>query len=140
MKYFKWTEKLEVGVEELDKQHKDIFRAASEMLDAMSKGKGVSKCYSLCMFLEKYIYDHFSLEELYMDKYEYANREAHKKEHEDFRLKFAVFKKQFDEEGASVHLVIKSMGWIHEWLTDHILAEDVKLVEFLKPLLGGEKP
>ena len=136
MKYYQWKENLSVGIEEIDQQHKDIFKAAQEMCDAMSRGKGREKCYSLYQHLEKYIYDHFSLEELYMDKYGYDKREAMKKDHEEFRIKFGEFKQQLDEQGPSVNLVVKSMRWITDWLTDHILSKDMQLAEFLRPLIS----
>jgi len=139
MKFYQWEEKLRVGIDELDDQHKDIFKAAQEMNDAMSHGKGREKCYSLYKYLATYTEDHFSLEEKYIDMYEYENGEAMKRDHDDFRKRFKKFQKQFDEQGPSVNLVVKSMAWITEWLTNHILTKDIEFAKFLKRELQKEK-
>jgi len=133
MAYIKWTKTLAVNVKELDTQHRNIIRAANEMLEAMSQGKGHKKYYSLIKHLETYIDEHFTLEETYMTRYGYKDFDDHKKEHEAFKVEFSKFRKQFEEEGSTTRLVIKTMSWMHEWLLDHVLSTDQKMVDFLKP-------
>ena len=138
MDKLKWDKKLAVGIDELDAQHQNIIRALNEMLEAMSHGKGHQKYYSLLKFLENHIYEHFTLEEALMTRYGYADYEEHRRTHQEFSAKFLDFKQQFEAEGPTVRIVIKTMNWLGQWLVEHIMETDKKYVAFLKPRLEEE--
>jgi hemerythrin len=138
--YLQWSDDLMVGVPRLDQQHKNILRAAWEMLEAMSKGEGQKKYFSLMEHLDGYIHEHFDLEQELMIAHRYPGYDEHRGRHADFIRGYNEYKKRFETEGVSAYLIIQTQRWLHEWLVDHLRNTDAKMVEFLKPLLNDENP
>jgi len=126
-----WTEELSVGVDEIDDQHKEMFHTLSSLFAAMAAGRAAMEAGKVIDFLGWYAVNHFQTEEKYMDEYRYPDVEAHKKEHEEFRARFSVYKNELDERGISSTLVMHLLKEISDWLADHIGVTDIKLGKFL---------
>lgn len=127
-----WTDDLSVGVEEIDKQHKEFIAALNALLDAMSKGKGSEEISGLLFFIEGYVDKHFKLEEEYMRRFMYPQYRAHKAIHDGFIREMAELKKEFMEKGEAIRLIIKVEKNMLDWLLKHIKEVDKKLGAFLK--------
>ena len=115
-----WTEDLATGVDTIDNQHKELFQRINNLLEACTRGKGKEEVKKVIGFLEDYVVTHFSEEEKYMVKFEYPETASHKKQHLEFMDNFLSLKKQFDEEGPGVHIVVITNNLIVEWLKNHI--------------------
>lgn len=61
-----WTQDLSTGSDEIDNQHKELFRRINSLLDACNQGKGREEIGKTVQFLEDYVITHFSAEEEYM--------------------------------------------------------------------------
>jgi hemerythrin len=132
----KFDENLLVGIDEIDAQHRSIFKAFNEMLEAMVSKKGPNKFYSLVQFIEDYAISHFSLEEKYMIEYGYYDYSTHRDTHQKFLREFSTIKNKYDKEGVSSHLVISTQNWLFNWLKNHIEQIDKEFVDFLKPQIA----
>ena len=64
-----WTPELSVGVEEIDNQHKELYRNVDVFFEHIQKGNGNGTLVNLFSYLESYATAHFSLEEKYMAKF-----------------------------------------------------------------------
>jgi hemerythrin len=127
-----WTDDLSVGVELIDKQHKEFIAALNSLLDAMAKGKGREEINGLMQFIEGYVDAHFKLEEEYMRRFMYPKYHAHKAIHDGFKKEMEELKKEFGEKGEAIKLVIKVERNMLDWLFNHIKEVDKKLGAFLK--------
>ncbi|HYF95351.1 MAG TPA: bacteriohemerythrin [Symbiobacteriaceae bacterium] len=127
-----WTEALAVGINDIDTQHKELFRQADLLLEASQKGIGMDELDRTLQFLGKYVVDHFGTEERYMDKFNYPASDFHKKEHADFVAEFVKTKERIAKEGASLSLLFQVQKRIVEWLNNHIRKEDKALGAYLK--------
>lgn len=127
-----WNDDLATGVDEIDNQHKELFKRINSLLDACTQGKGKGEVGKVLNFLEDYIVAHFNAEEAIQKKHSYPEYEPHKALHDEFRKNFAELKKQFEKEGAGLPLVLRTNRTVVDWLINHIGRIDKALGAFLK--------
>ena len=66
-----WTEDLATGEYIIDNHHKNIFKVANDMEEAINEGKGDASIGMTLQFLECHVVKHFHTEEDFMKKYNY---------------------------------------------------------------------
>ncbi len=126
-----WTEELSVGVETIDSQHREIFRAFNALLSD-SGGPSPEELPWMIGFLEDYVVNHFGMEELYMRRLSYPGFPAHKNEHVEFIGRFYDLRDEFDAQGANPATADRLGRFIGDWLVDHIGRIDKALGEFMR--------
>ena len=124
-----WDERLILGVASIDAQHRKLVDLANELYDAMRVGKGKEKVDSTLNGLVAYTKSHFAFEEELFAKHEYADREAHTKEHK--ALLEQVVRFITDAQKSSTGLPVKLMDFIESWLKNHIQKDDKAYVPYL---------
>lgn len=127
-----WQPSLEIGVPEVDQQHKEIFNRVNALLTAMQQGKGRQEVSELIDFLAKYVVSHFTAEERVMSTNGYPDYEAHRQQHAAFVADFGELKRELEARGSSSLLVIQVQRRVIDWLIQHIGKEDKRIAEFLK--------
>lgn len=126
-----WNQSLSVGVKEVDNQHKELFKRVSDLLDALSQGKGRQEVGNLIKFLADYTVTHFRDEEALMAKHNYPGLDEQKKEHAQLIKDLGELKKEFEAVGPSLTLLMQIQRKAVDWLTNHISKSDKKIGEFL---------
>lgn len=126
-----WNQGLAVGNKEIDGQHMELFDRVNKFLDAMNQRKGREEVGEVIKFLEKYVVEHFGMEEKYMARYDYPGLLTHKNEHKQFIDAFNDIKAKFYEKGAGLDVVIQTQSKLGDWLRNHIPTVDKKLAVFL---------
>ena len=127
-----WTEDLATGFDEIDTQHKEIFERINRLLESCNRGRGKNEVGDVIRFLEDYAVMHFGTEEKYMTKYDYPEYASHKAQHVEFVINFSRLKRQFEQDGPGVHVVVSVNHMVVEWLKNHIRKVDTALGTFLK--------
>jgi hemerythrin len=127
-----WRESLAIGVKEIDDQHKKLFEAIDKLFIACSQGKGKEEVGNTIKFLEDYTIVHFTSEQEMHKKYNYPEREAHKKIHEKFLQSFTELKEHFEREGASVLFIQRVNRQVVDWLVHHIGNQDKAFSSYAK--------
>jgi hemerythrin len=132
---FIWTEKLAVGVREIDIQHRVLFRKINDLLRAMeAEGtEDAGEIEQFFVFLEEYAASHFKVEEKAMAVYKYPDRPAHLKEHDIFTRAIGELKSGYSSGGATAELKAALRERLCDWLIDHVSKVDKALGSFLKP-------
>src|SRR3972149_3293503 len=105
---FEWTQNLSIGVAEIDNQHKELFKRINNLLDACTQGKGKDEVLNTLRFLDDYVTVHFTEEERLQQKYNYPYYTSHKALHAEFIKNISDIKKAVEEEGAGLHLVVRT--------------------------------
>ena len=130
-----WTPDLEVGIAEIDDQHKELFGKINDLRSAIHEGKGAEMINTTSRFLADYVLEHFSKEEQVMNKIDYPDYQLHKSEHTAFMRDLVGFKKNLDrlqvEGGITSFLVIEMHRRLHGWLLHHIGKEDKAFGDFM---------
>jgi len=127
-----WTEDLSTGSAAIDDQHKELFNRINALLEACRQGKGKAEVRKVIEFLDEYVVTHFSAEEQYMETHQYAEITKHKELHGEFIDNFEDLKRELEDEGPGVHLVVRTNQLVVQWLLDHIRKVDKALGTFLK--------
>ncbi|MBI5307973.1 MAG: hemerythrin family protein [Planctomycetes bacterium] len=81
---FVWDKGLEIGNDEIDNQHKEIFKRVNKLLSAMADGRGKETIGNLIAFLTEYVAIHFNAEEALMRKHSYTDYLQHQMQHKQF--------------------------------------------------------
>lgn len=130
-----WSDKFILGVEKIDVQHKKLCEAINQFLTAITENRDIAEVKKMLDFVAGYIFEHFSTEEAYMDKYEYPLASRHKSEHQDFTDEFRKMKNQYEIDGATKFISLQLEGWLFSWLQKHVTGSDTALGLFLKKKL-----
>ncbi len=125
----KWGQEYRLGLIWQDYQHKELIDRMCELDKAIKEGADKNDFYAMISFLGNYIHDHFSLEELYMKKYNYPHALEHIKQHRKFTDEFNKFKSSciYQENKTSSELIRN----LSKWVVGHILVIDKILTAFL---------
>lgn len=129
-----WTEDLSVGVEQIDQQHKIWFDKANQLFDAGKNGKAKEFIAQMLEFLDEYTKMHFRDEEKYMLSIHYPEYDTQKKLHTDFIAELAKLKKDYQESGGNIAVVINANQMVVNWLIHHISTQDKKIGQYAKTL------
>jgi hemerythrin-like metal-binding protein len=124
-----WPAALEVGHPEIDRQHHILIEIANKLNAAMQQGQGREITGVILHELLDYTVSHFGFEENQMRTHGYEHMEQHLEQHRKLIQSVRDFQQQFDTGTASVS--IELMGFIRDWLVNHIMKVDKALAKDL---------
>ncbi len=125
-----WTQALSVGVEEIDDQHRELFRRATRLLDGLRKGEP-EEIGALVDFLYEYAVTHFGAEEAYMRETRFPGYLRHKAEHDRFISDLLALTREHEKNGPGAFIALKVNHWLVQWLKEHVSGTDAELGKFL---------
>lgn len=130
MAFIDWTDTLATGIESIDDQHKRLLQIVNELHDAMSEGKGRDVIGKVLRELLSYTDYHFANEERAFDAYGYPAAAQHKKQHADLIKRLG---EHFEKlQRGELSLTVSALEFLSNWVSGHIMVEDMKYVPFLK--------
>ena len=124
MKTVEWKTEYEIGISEIDSQHKRLV----EILNTLVGTKDESKIKNILCDLIEYTIYHFTCEEDLMWRMNFPldNEQEHGDhiaEHDKFRLELRRFLKAKPSD-----ILIRALhNFLSKWLVDHILDRDARL-------------
>jgi hemerythrin-like metal-binding protein len=120
------------GIEWMDFQHRQLIDKFNELDDSCASanhGACETNLPETIDFLERYIDEHFALEEIYMKKSAYPDFKKHEREHMTFANEFRQMRQKLGEKDPErpKELVAK----IATWIIHHIDSTDRALASYL---------
>jgi hemerythrin len=128
--YFIWDIKYSVQIPWVDGQHKKIISAINRLAEAMEDGRTGQMIAGILEDLADYSRTHFSAEEAMLVRYGYPALTEHRQQHEAYIVKIQEFKNRL--RGGEEQLSLKILDFLKQWLSAHILVEDMKYIAFLQ--------
>lgn len=128
---YELTKELETGNVFIDGEHKQLFKAVNDLLDACDKGQGRESLQKTMTFLSNYVNTHFAHEEQLQQKNNYPSYTAHKAFHEKYKSDLNALMAKIPAAGATVGDLTALNAQIGI-LVSHIRTEDKKLGQFLQ--------
>ncbi len=121
-----WSDRYNLGVDVIDKAHKQLFTIMRKMFHIIEETSNIShSCDAGIKYLKNYALKHFAEEEAYMKLIKYNNYERHKKIHDDMcNITIPSLEKELKETNYSDEAVHHFFGVCLGWLTGHIMIED----------------
>ncbi len=128
---FTFTKDLETGNAQIDNEHRQLIKAADDLVLACSQGKGRQEIGSAVEFLANYTKTHFAHEEELMVKYKYPEYISHKNWHQAYVREIEAAGVKLKAEGATIALVADVNAKVSVLIT-HIKTSDLKLAQHIK--------
>ncbi len=125
MAFLNWNDNLNIGIIQIDAQHKNLVGMLNQLYEAMSTGKGKEVIGKI-----GYTLTHFGTEEKLLQQHGYPELPQHKKEHEFFVKKVQEFNNEVQK--GNIIIVSNVANFLKEWLVKHIQGTDKKYAPFLK--------
>jgi hemerythrin len=125
--YFKWSEDYNLGITEIDNQHKHFVSILDSVYDSILNSATREKQEELLNSLVDYTIFHFQTEEKYFDLFDFSGKSEHKEEHR--LLKEQVFSFQNDFKLGHKDLSYDLIDFLEDWLVNHLTGMDKKYVE-----------
>ena len=123
-----WGDRLKVGHPKIDEQHESLVEQVNKLHAAMKQGKGRDEIGGILDFLKDYTVMHFRMEEELMANVRYAGAAKHKGVHDDLVKAVAKLVEDYKKGG---NITMQVMDFLEDWLTKHILSEDMQLATCL---------
>ena len=124
-----WRSEFSVNIDSIDNQHKELFALTGKLAKSIRNSEGEQPVNLILNELVKHAEFHFKYEEDFFHKYNFPDAENHIKFHRNFEDTIAGFK--YISESDKQYLPIRVVSFLYNWLTEHILKEDMAYSSFL---------
>ena len=124
-----WSDKYSVNNSLMDSQHKKLIALINELNSAMKEGKGKLILHKIFDGLINYTKYHFSNEEQLMKKANYPGLIEHQQIHKDLTKQVIVLQEKYLTDSNLV--TFETMGFLKNWLLNHIEGTDKKYSKFI---------
>jgi hemerythrin-like metal-binding protein len=130
MAFISWRSEYEIGVRQVDAEHRKLFDLVNEYYDQHMHGASRKEIERILNGLVAYAEEHFQNEEAIMEEYGYPKIEDHRKQHADlFTSIFAITERLLNEPAKADR---ETLSFLKKWLRDHIVQDDVDIGHFLR--------
>ncbi len=127
MDRIEWSDRLSVGVKQLDEQHIRIIRMINRMIDHVNSQIAVDDwdIISDTLFeMTQYSQDHFDCEEALMNRYGYPKGDHQEELHMEFLETTVELSRTL--ESPTKHSLEELLAYLGNWWVGHILGEDMQ--------------
>ena len=136
-----WKEQYRLGVEEVDKQHQELFERLSTFIqivrDDMEWEQKIPQIEKTLKFMQDYVVEHFESEEKYQQHINFPGYEKHHLIHEQFKANIKKFANLFKNEGYEEESVLEFSGKLMTWLIKHVTGDDQEISGFVNSQKEG---
>jgi len=124
-----WQETFCIGMDIIDKQHRELFQKTEELLNEVRDNsvKNKEKIVSMILFLKGYAVNHFADEEAYQLSIGYKGYDEHKKLHEKFVKTVLEHEKKMVDSDFAEKDVKEFTDTLAAWLLYHVIDADKKI-------------
>lgn len=128
----KWDESLEIGHENIDNQHKELFDRINYFFDSINSGTGKEEVLRTLDFLERYTNKHFNDEEEIQRNYNYPKYKQQLMQHQVFRNQLGEIRYMCERYGVTGAITNYMEQKITNFWQYHINNLDKDLGQYLK--------
>lgn len=129
MKTIPWNTRYEIGVDFIDKEHKQLFATINKLLNlSENEEKREWVCREGIKYMKNHTLEHFQHEEAYMRSINYSDFEIHKRLHEDFQNNtLPALEGELEDTNYSDEAMRHFLGVSIGWLVAHTQTEDLAI-------------
>ena len=135
MDIINWNKSFETGHPIVDGQHKKLFAMVNQLHTAIEEKHTKLVLSDTIENLSDYVATHFKTEEELMLLHKFPNFDQHKKLHEDLKEQAFKLIKLFSLGKVDLSATISK--FLSDWLQNHILENDIKMISWLKQQTGA---
>ncbi len=127
---FEWVDAFQVGVKELDDQHRRLFSLVNELSEIIGRTGKIEGHDKEKKELLAFARAHFQSEEALMEAHDYSRREVQRKEHGDLLARLERFAGEGERRVRP--RAQTAVDYLKDWLIRHVLLEDLRYRDFFK--------
>lgn len=127
-----WSDRFATGLDEIDRQHKMLFRMSEDYRATLDEGRGERMYAMVLESLTDYARAHFGIEERCMFQYKCPAADINKEAHVHFVEMLTGFRERYDAAGFSLSDAYQLVQHVDDWLTHHIGGIDAQLKPCVK--------
>lgn len=129
MRLFRWSEENDVFLAQIDAEHRDLFRIANGLQQAVA-GKATDGVREHLHALIAHAEDHFSHEEWLMESVKYPSYGWHKQQHNTARRRLKLLAPLIESgESEAAELLL---DFLEGWLRDHTSVTDRMMAAYVR--------
>lgn len=132
MAFLNWEAKYEFGIPEMDKQHKKWLEILNKFYDQVSSGDIKKNMGTMVDEALQYTKFHFSEEEKFMAKMNFANIKEQQKMHKEIISTLEKFKSDLNSKKLITSTALTNE--LKNWFKMHILVEDMKYADHFRKM------
>jgi hemerythrin len=131
-----WNDRYAVGIQQLDDQHRVLLGLINNLyLDCTKEDSEAKTRFNLAAYgLINYIKYHFSGEEHILERIEYPDYAAHKRQHDEF-IRDILDRVEYCERNRTVSPK-NCIRYIRDWMVTHITLIDKKYATYIHFING----
>jgi hemerythrin-like metal-binding protein len=130
---FAWSASMSVNDKKLDDQHKQLLEQVKSLLEALAGGKNnLIVIEQVLGFLDRYIEEHFTDEERYMEEHQYPRLEEHCALHSKFIERYKQMKERIYTFASVDEMLIDLEVHLGRWWIDHIGGADKDYATYVR--------
>jgi len=118
-----------VNVKEIDDEHQRLFQMIAELQSGMRLNYGEEMLADIYIRLLDYTKSHFATEEKLMQAHGFPETKRHLRDHAALAAKVARMEQR--RMANNEKLSVKTLTFLYDWLSHHILVTDKNLGRFL---------
>lgn len=131
---FQWKDRYNLGIEEIDKQHKKLFEIGARVYSLATSNDSYDHYDEILGMLNElleYTEYHFGYEENIMKTYNYVELDQQEKDHVYYVHKIkSIASKDIDADQQKA--IVEIVDFLSEWISSHIIFSDRKYAMFFK--------
>lgn len=120
-KLMEWSDSLDIGIDEINRQHQTLLHLVNELYHLLNHNYGLNSIKRVVQGLIDYTANHFTYEETLFDQIDYSQAQHHREKHQHLVQEVLDFQKRV-ERGEEIGDEL--MSFLKNWLTQHIMRED----------------
>ncbi|MCX6130546.1 MAG: bacteriohemerythrin [Proteobacteria bacterium] len=124
MPWYDWNESLNIGVKDMNDEHKVLIDLMNKLYDQYEKKESHAALLNTFESLAAYTQKHFADEEKYMDSISYPELRTHKLIHTQLLVQLDQHLSKFREANGT--LASEVFDFLKMWLNAHIKGIDIK--------------
>ena len=127
---------MEVGVTEVDRQHRKLLDLFNDLEDALARRVTARMIRPLFAELASYAHYHFRTEQNLMRVHGFSGHDEHAAVHDEFIAKVSELQRVLGSEG-SERAALDSSRFLRAWIVRHILVADKLAWAVMKGVNAG---
>ena len=124
-----WKESYRIGIDLIDRQHEELFRATDTLVRAIEANADKQTFRQTITFLKDYTVRHFHDEEAYQASIHYSGMEDHKRAHRKFTGIILDYERRLVESDFDIRIVKDLAGTLTAWLIYHVADADQRIAK-----------
>ena len=129
-KFVQWTSSMDLGIGEVDRQHRMLVDYINDLHSAMSNHRSAHELLEILHKLRNYTSTHFRDEEKHFVHTDYPSIKDHLQIHREFEAKVDEVERGIKE--GTVTLSMDLLSFLKDWLVEHIMGMDAQYVPYVK--------